>query len=322
MELACLAQLDRSHRRHDDVMERPARGGAPARRRAARTRAMSRPCTTRSRTSSARSRRHFLDEEGSVFPRLSTRRPELAEQLAALSAEHPPQIALQNAIARGRAQQLDGESRPGRRQAAARARRAARRRAPARTSRARTQLFASAHEALTAEDDAEIVAEMETRRDRRRRGRRRARCAVAAAAAVAVAAAVVVAVAVAAEAAPRRRPIAATPQRARRSRRRRRTAEAEGRCQDRGREEANAKKPLATKPAREEAVAPARDAAREASSTRCSAYSLRFVFARPSPATFLSSASRRRSSRRRPSSSAVVLEHQLQPALRFAARSA
>src|SRR5213076_2496693 len=50
--------------------------------------------------------RHFLDEEGSVFPRLSTRRPDLAEALAALSAEHPPKIALQNAVAEC-AKQLD-----------------------------------------------------------------------------------------------------------------------------------------------------------------------------------------------------------------------
>ena len=56
--------------------------------------------------------RHFLDEEGSVFPRLSTRRPELAEALAALSAEHPAQIALQNAVAEA-AKGLDGDARQG-----------------------------------------------------------------------------------------------------------------------------------------------------------------------------------------------------------------
>ena len=56
--------------------------------------------------------RHFLDEEGSVFPRLSTRRPELAEALALLSAEHPAQIALQNAVAEA-AKLLDGDARQG-----------------------------------------------------------------------------------------------------------------------------------------------------------------------------------------------------------------
>ncbi|HET9621163.1 MAG TPA: hemerythrin domain-containing protein, partial [Kofleriaceae bacterium] len=43
--------------------------------------------------------RHFVDEEGSVFPRLSSRRPELSAQLAELSAEHPVQIAMQREVA-------------------------------------------------------------------------------------------------------------------------------------------------------------------------------------------------------------------------------
>ncbi|HSK00854.1 MAG TPA: hemerythrin domain-containing protein, partial [Kofleriaceae bacterium] len=55
--------------------------------------------------------RHFLDEEGSVFPRLSTRRPELAAELAALSAEHPAQVELQGAVAAA-ARELDDEARP------------------------------------------------------------------------------------------------------------------------------------------------------------------------------------------------------------------
>jgi hemerythrin-like domain-containing protein len=108
--------------------------------------------------------RHFLDEEGSVFPRLSTRRPELAAQLAALSAEHPTQIALQNAVAEA-AKQLDGESRPtaGKQLLEIAERLAEQHRAH--VSR-EDELFQSAHQALTPEDDREIVAEMETRRDR------------------------------------------------------------------------------------------------------------------------------------------------------------
>ncbi|MDQ3298916.1 MAG: hemerythrin domain-containing protein, partial [Myxococcota bacterium] len=55
--------------------------------------------------------RHFLDEEGSVFPRLSTRRPELAAELASLSSEHPAQIEMQAAVAAA-AREVDGEARP------------------------------------------------------------------------------------------------------------------------------------------------------------------------------------------------------------------
>src|SRR4029079_17184583 len=98
MSLASLDQLDRSHRRHDDVMTQLLE--------AARRIAAGRPHDTDAESVRdavayfARAvTRHFLDEEGSVFPRLSTRRPELAEALAALSAEHPAQIALQNAVA-------------------------------------------------------------------------------------------------------------------------------------------------------------------------------------------------------------------------------
>src|SRR5512139_2939587 len=98
MALACLAQLDRSHRRHDDVMAQLLD--------AARRLAAGRPHDSdvdvvrdavayfeRSVT------RHFLDEEGSVFPRLSTRRPDLAAELASLSADHPQQIEMQAAVA-------------------------------------------------------------------------------------------------------------------------------------------------------------------------------------------------------------------------------
>src|SRR3954454_17743 len=111
MALTCLSQLDRSHRRHDDVMGQLLE--------AARRLAAGRPHDTDVEVVRdavayfARAvTRHFLDEEGSVFPRLSTRRPDLAEALAALSAEHPAQIEQQRAIALA-ARELDGESRPG-----------------------------------------------------------------------------------------------------------------------------------------------------------------------------------------------------------------
>lgn len=163
MSLASLAQLDRSHRRHDDVMSQLLE--------AARRLAAGRPHDTdldvvrdavayfeRAVT------RHFLDEEGSVFPRLSTRRPELAEALASLSAEHPAQIALQNAVAEC-VRQLDGESRPGAGKALLEV--AERLAEQHRMHVAREdEIFRGAHEALTAQDDSDIVAEMETRRDR------------------------------------------------------------------------------------------------------------------------------------------------------------
>jgi hemerythrin-like domain-containing protein len=162
--LASLAQLEKCHRRHDDVME-----GLLA---AARRLAAGRPDTgdvdtvhdavtyfKRSIT------RHFLDEEGSLFPRLSTRRPELAEQLASLSAEHPSQVALQDQIGE-LAAKLDGDSRQGAGKSLLEV--AERLDAAHRTHVAREDhVFTLATEALTAEDDAEIVAEMETRRDRR-----------------------------------------------------------------------------------------------------------------------------------------------------------
>lgn len=163
MDLASLAQLDRSHRRHDSVVE--------ALLAAARRLAMGRPDP--GDTDAVQhavgyfqraGKRHFLDEEGSVFPRLSTRRPQLAEQLATLSSEHPAQIALQNAIAEA-AQGLTGSSQLS---AGKRVLELAERLADLhRTHVAREdRLFEAAGDALTAEDDAEIVIEMETRRDR------------------------------------------------------------------------------------------------------------------------------------------------------------
>ncbi|MGE3548014.1 MAG: hemerythrin domain-containing protein, partial [Kofleriaceae bacterium] len=162
MELASLAQLDRSHRRHDDVMAtlleaaRRLAAGRPEAEDIARVHAavayFERAVT-----------RHFLDEEGSVFPRLSTRRPELAPELAALSAEHPTQVELQSKVAAA-AREL-GEARPAAGKALLDAATAL---AEAHVSHVGREdaIFRSAHELLTAEDDAEIVAEMETRRDR------------------------------------------------------------------------------------------------------------------------------------------------------------
>jgi hemerythrin-like domain-containing protein len=168
MELASLAQLERCHRRHDDVMANLLE--------AARRLAAGRPDPDdvqsvhqavayfdRSIT------RHFLDEEGSVFPRLSTRRPELAADLAALSAEHPIQIALQTEIAAA-AQQLDGEARPSAGMALLDA---ATRLADAHRAHVarEDEIFKLAQDALTEADDIDIVAEMETRRDRDGEGR-------------------------------------------------------------------------------------------------------------------------------------------------------
>jgi hemerythrin-like domain-containing protein len=163
MPLASLEQLDRSHRRHDDVMSQLLD--------AARRLAAGRPHDTDVATVrdaiayfERAVTRHFLDEEGSVFPRLSTRRPELAEALAALSAEHPAQIALQNAVAE-HARQLDDESRPGAGKALLEVAEKLAEQHRAHVER-EDEIFRSAHEALTEEDDTDIVAEMETRRDR------------------------------------------------------------------------------------------------------------------------------------------------------------
>jgi hemerythrin-like domain-containing protein len=169
MDLGSLTQLDRSHRRHDQVMEEllaAARRLAAGRPDAGDFDAVHGAVAYFERSVT----RHFLDEEGSVFPRLSTRRPELAEALAALSAEHPHQIVLQNAIAEA-ARQLDGESRPGAgKQLLELAERLAAQH-KAHVTR-EDELFRTAQQALTSEDDAEILSEMETRRDRDGRGGR------------------------------------------------------------------------------------------------------------------------------------------------------
>jgi hemerythrin-like domain-containing protein len=163
MERGSLAQLDRSHRRHDDVMA----GLVEAARRLAAGRPHDSDVQTIHDAVAFFQRavtRHFLDEEGSVFPRLSTRRPELAEALASLSAEHPTQIALQNAIAEA-ARNLDGETR----MAAGKALlELAENLANQHRKHCEREdaLFQDAHAALTEEDDADILAEMETRRDR------------------------------------------------------------------------------------------------------------------------------------------------------------
>ena len=85
MERNALAQLDRSHRRHDDVMT----SLVEAARRLAAGRPHDNDLAIIDEAVAYFQRavtRHFLDEEGSVFPRLSTRRPDLAEALAALSS--------------------------------------------------------------------------------------------------------------------------------------------------------------------------------------------------------------------------------------------
>src|SRR6478736_6073087 len=108
MDLESLAQLDRSHRRHDEVVDgllAAARRLAAGRPEAGDVDAVHGAVAFFGKSVT----RHFLDEEGSVFPRLSTRRPELA---AALAGEHPGQIALHGEIAEA-AKQLDGgEARP------------------------------------------------------------------------------------------------------------------------------------------------------------------------------------------------------------------
>lgn len=163
MELSSLAQLERSHRRHDDVMAELLE--------AARRFAAGRPddgdlgLVHDAIAYFGRSvARHFVDEEGSVFPRLSTRRPELATALAELSAEHPAQIAMHAEVAAA-ARDLDGDARPAAGKALLDA---AIRLAEAHRAHVgrEDEIFAAAHEALTAEDDAEIVAEMEMRRGR------------------------------------------------------------------------------------------------------------------------------------------------------------
>src|SRR5262245_24701666 len=169
MELASLAQLERCHRRHDQVMTELLE--------AARRLAAGRPDDgdlERVRAAVAYFERavarHFVDEEGSVFPRLSTRRPELAAALAELSAEHPVQIAMQAEVASA-AHDLDGDSRPN---AGKVLLDAATKLAEAHRAHVgrEDELLAAAQAPLTAEDDAEIGAGMETRRDRDDNGHR------------------------------------------------------------------------------------------------------------------------------------------------------
>jgi hemerythrin-like domain-containing protein len=167
MELASLAQLERCHRRHDQVMA----GLLEAARRLAAGRPDDGDLDLVHDAVAYFERavtRHFVDEDGSVFPRLSTRRPELAQALAELSAEHPVQIAMQADVAAA-VHELDGEARPaaGKTLLDAATRLAAAHRAHVGRE---DEIFAAAHEALTAEDDAEISAEMETRRGREDNG--------------------------------------------------------------------------------------------------------------------------------------------------------
>ena len=169
MELASLAQLDRSHRRHDEVM---AGLLAAARRLAAGRPEPSDVATVRDAVDYfARAvTRHFRDEEGSVFPRLSTRRPELAETLAALSSEHPLQIALHQAITDAARQLDDGRPNGGKSVLELAEKLNEIHRAHVEKE---DQIFAAARDAFTAEDDAEMTTEMETRRDQDGHRRRR-----------------------------------------------------------------------------------------------------------------------------------------------------
>jgi hemerythrin-like domain-containing protein len=164
MELASLAALERTHRRHDEVVAELLD--------AARRFAAGRPDDgDLARVHDAVAyfertvTRHFVDEDGSVFPRLSTRRPELAAALAELSAEHPTQITLQAEVASA-AHELDGLARPSAGKTLLNAATKLANVHHAHVGR-EDEIFATAHEALTAQDDREIVAEMEMRRDRK-----------------------------------------------------------------------------------------------------------------------------------------------------------
>ena len=167
MERASLGRLADSHRRLDDVMDRLL---AAARRLAAGRPDAGDVAAVQGAASelAEAARRHFLDEDGSVFPRLSTRRPELAEAIARLSAEHAPQIAMQTALADA-AKALDGGSRPGAGKVLLELAEKFGAQQRAHDQQEET-LLADAGGALTAEDDAEIAAEMATReqRDERR----------------------------------------------------------------------------------------------------------------------------------------------------------
>ncbi|MBP9088447.1 MAG: hemerythrin domain-containing protein, partial [Kofleriaceae bacterium] len=111
--------------------------------------------------------RHFLDEDGSVFPRLSMRQPTLAPKLAALTAEHPAQVALHHRIAEAATgYALAPAARSGKAllEAALELETLHHRHVAVEDA-----LFTQAAQLLTADDDREISAEMETRRDRDRR---------------------------------------------------------------------------------------------------------------------------------------------------------
>src|SRR5690242_8177821 len=111
MELASPAQLERCHRRHDEVMASLLE--------AARRLAAGRPhpgdlarVPVADAYFEASVTRDFPDEGGAVCPRLSMRRRVRARERASLGAEDPGQIARQGEVA-GAAAEVDGESRPG-----------------------------------------------------------------------------------------------------------------------------------------------------------------------------------------------------------------
>jgi len=172
MSLASLALLESSHRRHDEVLAsllEAARRFAAGRPDAADGVAVAAAVDYFERSVP----RHFLDEEGSVFPRLSTRRPELSSELALLSAQHPEQIQLQGLVAAA-VRQLTASDEAGRPNVGKTLLDAATRLAAAHRAHVEAEdtLFTAAQLSLTAEDDTEIVAEMETRRDRERAPRK------------------------------------------------------------------------------------------------------------------------------------------------------
>jgi hypothetical protein len=164
MEPTCLAQLERSHRRHDEVLA--------ALLEAARRFAAGRPAPDDHQRVGDALRyferavpRHFEDEEASVFPRLAVRRPDLAAELTALAAAHPAQLVLQQAVAAAAAALADPAAPVG--PAAGKALlEAADRLAAAHHAHVASEdaLLEAAAGALTAQDDSEITGEMEARR--------------------------------------------------------------------------------------------------------------------------------------------------------------
>jgi hypothetical protein len=145
-----LDQLDRSHRRHDEAMrsliEAAAEGDLGG---------VAEAIEFLERTS----RRHFADEEESLFPRLAARDPGLTIALDRIAGEHRDHEArharLRAHLEAGRTSQLLPE---------AEALDAVYRRHVAEED----ELFSRARDLLDADDDDAILAEMDARRGRSR----------------------------------------------------------------------------------------------------------------------------------------------------------